>query len=601
MGSTEGKRQIGSVQTAVISGVAAQPVIVEVNVVKGLPGISIVGMPDTAVNEAKLRVRQAMRSCGFTVPNMHIVVNLAPSSLPKSGSGLDLPIAASILMATSQIPAALLQNRLCVGELSLDGSVRPVKGMLAYEKLAAENGSSLLSAVVERGAGYAQTADGQTAHHCIESLSDLRHAHFQQPLSGATSCQGSDIDYCDIAGNELAKRALQIAAAGAHCLLMIGPPGSGKSMLAARLPTILPPLSLNQRRESAMIHSVSGLPYDRIIQGHKPFRAPHHSATRAGLLGGGSPPAPGEVSLAHNGVLFLDEMPEFGSSVLQLLRQPIETGTVSLARARGTTIFPASFILIAAANPCPCGYYGDPDHTCKCSPVEIARYQGRIGGPLIDRFDMIIDVWRSKPGDVLATGSGRSSAAMLRDVLAAREFRQERLKQPFGQCVGESMQGTSAVCATQIADPTLARSAGAASLSRQLPHVDLTRAQSAVLAPAVDTARAERADCPATRTGIQPNADKPGKCSTRIAGKRIDRGFNGEGYRLLQSCALGQQERRCIEEAAQRFELSGRGIMRALSVARTIADLEGSDAVQCAHLLEAVTFRAESRLSNGRA
>ncbi|MDR2672341.1 MAG: YifB family Mg chelatase-like AAA ATPase [Coriobacteriales bacterium] len=560
----EKQQRIGFVQTAVISGVAAHPVTVEVNVAQGLPGISIVGMPDTAVSESKLRVRQALRSCDFEIPNMHIIVNLAPSSMPKSGSGFDLPIAAGILTATGQIPTELLDGRLCVGELSLDGSVRPIKGMLAYERLAAEMRIGLLSAVVGRGAQYEQAG----SHLCIDSLQDLRQASFCDPIATESDFCEHTIDYCDIADNDLAKRALQIAAAGEHCLLMVGPPGSGKSMLAARLPTILAPLDINQRRESAMIHSVAGLPYDSILQGHRPFRAPHHSATRAGLLGGGSPPAPGEVSLAHNGVLFLDEMPEFGSAVLQMLRQPIENGTVSLARARGTTVFPAAFLLIAAANPCPCGYFGDPERHCRCSPAEIARYQGRIGGPLIDRFDMVIDVWRSQPGDVLATGTGLSSAKMLATVMQAQEFRQKREQNApvTGSISGIDRFSTELLNGIHHADSGPAKR-----------DSFLSTSSSGTCASTSDSSDA------ASPSGVGHGAS--------IA-------FKGEGYRLLETCRLSARERDCLKEAARHFELSGRGIMKALAVARTIADLEQSEAVCCEHLLEAVTFRAESRARN---
>lgn len=521
--SSKAGYQLGRIQAAAIIGVEAKPVTVEVSFTNGLPGISIVGMPDTAVSEARLRVRAALRSCGFEVPNMHILINLAPSDIPKSGTGFDLPIALGILRATGQIEADEVLQCLCVGELSLDGSIKPVRGMLAYEQLAKERGLGMLSALVERGVLSGSAGE----HHCAESLNDLRSCQFLKPLQRRQTSFEEDKDYADIAGNDLAKRALVIAAAGEHALMMMGPPGSGKSMMASRLPTIMAPLSNNERFSTAMIHSVAGLAYERILEGQKPFRAPHHSATKAGLLGGGSPVIPGEVSLAHNGILFLDEIPEFGSTVLQLLRQPMETGRISLARARGTTVLPASFMLIAASNPCPCGFAGDPDRSCSCSDAEIRRYQARIGGPLLDRIDMVLDVWRSKPGEVLATGSGKSSSALRAQVLTAQEYAQWR---------------TEKIKATQ---------------EKAIHDTYLV---------------------PSPKDKVQ---------------------LRGEGVRLLNTCRLGRTERRCLEEAAERLKLSGRGIMRILSVARTIADMEESASVVSDFILEALTYRADGRCGNG--
>ena len=524
----------GNVQTAAIIGVEAKPVTVEVSFTNGLPGISIVGMPDTTVSEARLRVRAALRSTGFEVPNVNILVNLAPSDIPKNGSGFDLPIALGILLATGQITSEHVDSRLCVGELSLDGTVRSVRGMLAYEQLARELNIGMLSAVVERGA----FSDSPNQFSCLESLGSLHTGEIVLPLPPSSASLLEANDYSDIAGNDLAKRALTIAATGEHALLMIGPPGSGKTMMASRLPTIMAPLSESERASAAMIHSVAGLTYDSILEGKKPFRAPHHSATKAGLLGGGSPIIPGEASLAHNGILFLDEIPEFGSSVLQLLRQPIENGVISLARARGTTLLPANFMLIAASNPCPCGFFGDPERSCTCSDAEIRRYQGRIGGPLLDRIDMVLDVWRSKPGEVLATGSGKSSAHMREQVLAAQDYARRRAKgqQSQKQQEEEQQEGEK-----QETFPE----------TKALPH------------------------------GVEGKA------------------LAGAGARLLNACELGRSERACLEEAAEQLKLSGRGIMRALSVARTIADLEQSRRVLSEHILEALTFRADGRCGNG--
>jgi magnesium chelatase family protein len=493
------EEQVGFVTTATILGVEAVPVTVEVSVGSGLPGIHIVGMPDTAIQEAKQRVRQALKAAHFEMRNRFVVVNLAPGSVKKVGSGFDLPIALGFLIATGQIGPELVENRLCVGELSLDGSVKAIFGQLAYERIAQEQGWGLMTGPTVVGAFARQ----QREHICLEHLSDLREGRFVAPQPASLSPGASRADYSDIAGNDLAKRALQIAAAGSHGLLMVGPPGSGKTMLASRLPSILPPLPEDERLESALIHSVTGLPFEQILQGQRPFRAPHHGASRAGLIGGGNPTKAGEVSLAHNGVLFLDELPEFGSAVLQLLRQPMEQGFVSLARANGTVTFPARFMLVAASNPCPCGFFGDPKRSCTCTAPQISRYQGRVGGPLMDRIGIIVDVWRSDAAHVLNTGKGTTSAQLREGVMQARAFATWR----------------------QVRDETA--------------HIDA----------------------------------------------------KGSGALLLASCRLGTKERATLEMMAERYQLSGRGIMCALAVARTIADMEESERVCGEHLLEALGFR----------
>ena len=524
------EEQVGFVTTATIRGVDALPVTVEVSVGSGLPGIHIVGMPDTAIQEARQRVRQALKAARFEMRNRFVVVNLAPCSLKKIGSGFDLPIALAYLIATGQIDATLVKGRLCIGELSLDGSVKSVPGQLAYEKVAHSQGWGLLTGPTVSGV----YPPDEQEHVVLRHLSDLRTANLVEPEQVLGAGASSNLDFADVAGNDLAKRALQIAAAGSHGLLMIGPPGSGKSMMASRLPTILPPLSEAECIESALIHSVAGLPFESILRGERPFRAPHHGASRAGIIGGGNPTGPGEVSFAHNGVLFLDELPEFGSSVLQLLRQPMEQHVITLARANGTVAFPARFMLVAASNPCPCGYYGDPKRSCTCTPAIISRYLGKVGGPLMDRIDIVVDVWRSDPAHVLDTGRGTSSAQLREGVMQARAF------------------------------------------------ADWRRAR--------DQARA--------LTG-----EHHGKLDTK---KRVDIDTEnnrakplGSGAALLASCQLGIKERSSLEIMAERYQLSGRGIMCALSVARTIADMEESERVLQEHLLEAVSFRKNDRESAG--
>ncbi len=412
------------VASATIRGVRAIPVAVEVVVSSGLPGMSIVGMPDVAVQEARERVRAAIRSTGYSMPNERIVVNLAPGSLRKSGSGFDLPIAIGILAATSQIPAEVAVGSLFVGELSLEGAIRPVAGMLAFGVCALENGLDLVCSS-ECGClpfeGVAQRG--------LSTLGRLRARDpyvLIKPGRANADAFEPEGDFGEVVGHEAAKRAFQIAAAGGHGLLMSGPPGSGKTMLASRLPSILPPLTEREMLETAVIHSVAGEDAAAVLAGVRPFRHPHHSATAPGLIGGGNPLRPGEISLAHNGVLFLDELAEFRSSVLQALRQPMESGMVCLTRADGNVAFPTRFMLVAATNPCPCGFYGDEERACSCTDSQIRTYQGKVGGPLLDRIDLQIDVKRVDPASVLSTRRGTCSADLRAGVLRARSFASSR-------------------------------------------------------------------------------------------------------------------------------------------------------------------------------
>jgi magnesium chelatase family protein len=491
--------------TVAFEGVEARMVEVQCAVAPGMPYFGVVGLPDKAVSEAKDRVRAAMAALSIALPSKRITVNLSPADLPKEGSHFDLPIALALLAALEIIPKDAAAGCVALGELSLDGRLIAVLGALPAAMAAAEEDRSLLC---PKACGAEAAWVGATQVLAADSLNEVvRHFTGQSPITpaeaGEVTRDASARDMRDVKGQERAKRALEIAAAGRHHLLMVGTPGSGKSMLAARLPGILPQLTATEALETSMIHSLAGLLSEGGISRSRPFREPHHTASMAAIVGGGKGAKPGEISLAHNGVLFMDEFPEFPRAVLETLRQPIETGEIMVARANAHIRYPCRFLLIAAANPCKCGYLSDPARACAKVPLCGEDYLGRISGPLMDRFDLRVEVPPVAYTDLDLPASGDSTATLAARVEAARARQTARFK-----------------------------------------------------------------DTENTRV----NADM-------------------EGALLEQVAAPDPEGRELLARVAERFGLSARGYHRVLRVARTIADLDGSETVRLPHIAEAVSYR----------
>ncbi len=503
---------LARVYSCAVIGLDGVVVEVEVDYTQGMPGMTVVGLPDAAVQESRERVQAAIRNIGVPFPRKRLVVNLAPASVRKEGPAYDLPIALGVLIYAGVLPPQVAEGLMVIGELSLDGSVRHTRGVLPMAATARAAGFRRIVVPAVDAAEAALIPDLEVIP--VDSLAQLyRHLSGQEvippqpPVEIADTPPPVQVDFSEIKGQEHVKRALEVAAAGGHNVLMIGPPGTGKTLLARALPGILPTMSIEEALEVTRIYSVADqLPPHTPLIRYRPYRAPHHTISHAGLVGGGNWPHPGEISLAHRGVLFLDELPEFGMRVLEVLRQPLEDKVVTISRAQGALTFPANFQLVAAMNPCPCGYYGDPVRPCTCSSAVVTKYQKRISGPLLDRIDIHVEVPRVEYEKLAAAGTGETSETVRARVEAARQRQRERF----------------------------------AGLATSHP--------------------------------VTCNADmRPAE--------------------VRKFCALDDTCQALMKAAMNQLQLSARAYHRILKLARTIADLAGSEDIVPPHLAEALQYR----------